>query len=245
MRTQTYSKLFFAGTLLTILVGCGRAPESSSVMDASTAPRPIAVIAMGGNMSCVSSDPRKMEMASSVMQFIQAARLSTGVDPNYLISCHDFGSDLFYVTNFEPNTVRRAPLEQAYDLARDVSGGKLDLYMMGHSYGGWMTLNLAKALGDEGKNISFLATIDPISRTDCFFNKPIGCLGWPKDIGPDMRTAIAQHTRHWTNFYQTKTFFLHSAPADEADENIKINKGHIGIEHQPEVWKAISAVAAF
>ena len=244
MRADLNGKIVCVGILMAALFGCGRGEQLSATKGAAQK-RSIAVVAMGGNLSCVGSDPRKMGMATNVMQFIQAARVATGVDPNYLISCHEFGSDLLFVTNFEPDTVRRAPLEKAYDLVRDVGSGQADLYMMGHSYGSWLTLKLSKNLGDDGFSIPFLASIDPISRKDCFFNKPVGCTGWPKDIDTEMRSAIQLHTGHWSNFYQKKTFFLHSAATNEADENFKIGKGHLGIEQQPEVWMAIAKATNF
>lgn len=107
------------------------------------------------------------------------------------------------------------------------NGMETKIYFIGHSYGGYTAMNLARNFKD---NLWGLVTIDPISVLDCKASDMVrrpdktlmqshsGCLRAPKDYSSIYSTKrITQKISEsndqifWSNFYQTAFGFLHSS----------------------------------
>jgi pimeloyl-ACP methyl ester carboxylesterase len=157
----------------------------------------------------------------------------------------------------DPQIARSIVFEDLFtELQKKVSAiENPSVYLVGHSYGGWLAMQLASSL-DKKANIRLLATIDPISRVTCgtdnftkwgidglfsgnwFAEEIEGCDSYPKDISAANRSAIKKRTVNWVNYFQTSYRILHSSAIPEAHENIErsfikgYNKAHddIGLE---------------
>jgi hypothetical protein len=104
------------------------------------------------------------------------------------------------------------------------------LHLVGHSYGGWTIMQLAKNLPPEIK-IDGFTTIDPISVKEC--NTAVyaslilgggnlnGCQRAPADFTESDLNAIRLRTNRWTNYYQNNFPLLHSGPIVAASNNEK------------------------
>ncbi len=67
------------------------------------------------------------------------------------------------------------------------------------------------------------------------YNDPTdSCLSAPWEIDD---TALTNQVDHWKNYYQNKSFFLHSSIYDQADENIFKDKSHLVIDTDEEIWE--------
>lgn len=137
------------------------------------------------------------------------------------------------------------------------------LYIVGFSYGGWLSLNITNLLSSMYKIVG-LATIDAISiercrpsdiaawyyrnyRTRTFQNE---CQNAPTDLAADNLKNIAAKAGWWTHFYQTDSHHLHSSEITEAHKNVPIElkgdgsesiMGHGRILHDLRVWDSIEA----
>lgn len=60
-----------------------------------------------------------------------------------------------------------------------------------------------------------------------------GCLSAPWEINDHL---VSDRVDYWINYYQEKSFYLHSSTYKYADENIFIDKGHVGIDTEQEIW---------
>jgi pimeloyl-ACP methyl ester carboxylesterase len=104
------------------------------------------------------------------------------------------------------------------------------LHLVGHSYGGWTIMQLAKNIPPEIK-IEGITTIDPISVKEC--NTAVyaslilgggninGCQRAPADFAESDIKAIRSRTNRWTNYYQNNFPLLHSGPIAAATNNEK------------------------
>jgi hypothetical protein len=114
-----------------------------------------------------------------------------------------------------------------------------DVYLIGHSWGGWMLLDIVRQF-DDGAGAQQLYTIDPISKVYCHRGAPVSCTDAPLDIRDSMRQRVQDLTGYWHNFYQTKTVYLHSGPMSQADANQKVDAGHTDIDGDEGVWRVIA-----
>ena len=206
--------------------GSGNTGSSSEASDG-----PIVLGFFGGFTSCASDgetpDPKEQNLAEAFDEALAAAAGASEKDPVTIRSC--FTSDpsqVHIVTSVDPDKVKSVSLS---NLAKEIDafltskapGGKLRL--VGHSYGGWTVLSLARTL-DPKINVDALVTIDPISVRDCnvpsFFAGGAGCRRAPTDFGDDGVAAIKKRVGNWVNFYQTSDTALYSGAMNGA-ENIR------------------------
>jgi hypothetical protein len=104
------------------------------------------------------------------------------------------------------------------------------LHLVGHSYGGWTIMQVAKNLPPEIKIVG-LTTIDPISMKDCTAavyaslilggGNISGCQRAPADFTDADVKSIRARIDRWTNYYQTNFEFLHSGPIAAAENKKK------------------------
>lgn len=114
----------------------------------------------------------------------------------------------------------------------------LRVYLVGHSHGGWLTMQMVAKLADNPRiKVMKLTTVDPISYTLCpsssFLTNvavnsiptwsettPDDCHQAPRDLrdlGPTIRKTT---DGQWNNFYQSSMPYLRSGPIAEATWNV-------------------------
>lgn len=231
-------------TALFALVGCGSGtPSGSRLMGDSNH---VFLAVFGGNSSCKVDDdgvrgPRGMDMFVPFTELSDRLTTENHWNVSWLITCHNSDASVKWVSSDAPTTMQSmtiaevAPKIQA--LVQENAPGHV--FLAGHSYGGWLSLKTGLAVTQDVR-IEGLFSIDPISRPNCTFSNPAECTQFPSDVTPAQRLQLKDRTDVWTNFYQTQTSFLHSSPATEADENVRVATGHTGIDTHSDVWAPIS-----
>ena len=145
---------------------------------------------------------------------------------------------------------------------------KGDVYMIGHSYGGWMVMKSAlRRLAKNSKTFELkgLFTIDPISWKECnisavirsyfgfgYANAPTpACTRAPEDL-KSLFGLLARNTTIWHNFYQVTFPILHSGMIYHATKNTmpelpvdrQIVGHHATIMNSEKVWQHINSDVA-
>jgi pimeloyl-ACP methyl ester carboxylesterase len=141
--------------------------------------------------------------------------------------------------------------------------------VMGHSYGGWLSLQLASALAWK-TDVRLLASIDPISPKQCNIQlfvqqfagislnrmrgipAPVtGCQRSPEDLSTTQKLSLKGAVRRWINYYQQDFLPLHSAAMADANLNEEVryskslaNHSHRRIFFDPQVWAKIRSALA-
>jgi pimeloyl-ACP methyl ester carboxylesterase len=136
------------------------------------------------------------------------------------------------------------------------------IVIVGHSYGGWLSMFLTTRLSPATK-VDTLVTVDPISQVYCtiadvlkrfsmYYNqetpKP-GCQQAPADMNPDGYRRIAGRSRIWRQYFQARTSPLRSGPIPAASSNhLMYNDGgavasdaHGLIVDHAQVWARLYA----
>jgi len=201
----------------------------------------VVLVVMGGNTSCGQDaagqpSPFGTTLYGPFRQVADDLARSGGEEPRWLVSCHTAASTFYYATSESPDQIQSAALEQATGIVDGLTGDDGRLFVAGHSYGGWLALQVA--LGAR-QPVEALTSIDPISRATCSFTSPFGCMSFPSDVTAAQRAELKRKTGRWVNFYQTQTWYLHSGAAAEADANVQLAVPHVGIETDGNVWGEI------
>ena len=109
------------------------------------------------------------------------------------------------------------------------STGDHVLYLVGHSWGGWLTMKLATLLPDNVK-IAGLVTLDPVSPLDCWPNQYIrlgpgyikNCRQAPSDIDFDEQQDILERVQgEWNHYFQRQFYFAQSGPIESLEDQIR------------------------
>lgn len=114
---------------------------------------------------------------------------------------------------------------------------KADVFIAGHSHGGWMAMKVAYQMTFiEGARLQQLLTIDPISYTLCashwfpfhilyntfnWFGEPDNCHKAPSDLDHIAPTIQQTADNRWINIYQETMPYLTSGPIEHASQNIR------------------------
>jgi len=241
------SAYFVVALLTSSLVGCGEknvkstgspkiGVQATQVPDTPPKKRQRVLGLFGGYMSCGSNNEAPLE-GTRMVRYLQLINAKSNADkslaPVYVVSC--FGLDagkVNFISSEAPSKVNNLPISQFVDEFVDLVDRTEDpdLHVVGHSYGGWLSLQIADAIKDKNPPRS-LTTIDPISHLLCtppdVINSIIGnpvrstCNQAPADLSQDSLQAISERTTDWLNFYQTDASLLHSGILTGAD-NIKL-----------------------
>jgi len=115
-----------------------------------------------------------------------------------------------------------------------------DIYIIGHSYGGWTAMQLVlhlNALKESGDipdlNIAGLVTVDPISPEHChpeastILSNSAGCTSFPPDINGAKRATIRDNVKWWRHYYQGFIFLHSDAMPDEEIDGVKVKQDKI------------------
>lgn len=235
-------------------------PEGQTGVPGRPGDGPVVLGFFGGYTSCAANgntpDPKEQRLADAFDAALAAVEETSDKETVTIRSCFtaDAGK-VHLVTSVEPDKTRSIDLanlakELGSFLSSKVPGGRLRL--VGHSYGGWTVMSLAKDL-PASVTIDTLVTIDPISTRDCtpldFLSGGAGCKRAPSDFGVDGLAAIKKRVGPWVNFYQTSDTVLFSSPTNGA-ENIRMDYPsaalgpHNAIIEDAQVIKKIAEVVA-
>lgn len=170
------------------------------------------------------------------------------------------GKSIYYVSSSDLDTVRwGVPSDIAAVLTYESHlAAKTDVYLFGHSYGGWLAvrtaLDLPKAITIKG-----IASIDPISRTYCTpsvfinaylsstfsFNPSSDCTRAPRDFSASDTLRLRERAGWWHNFHQDNDGFIHSSYMTNASNKyidydyvgvFAIGSAHMDMDSDERVW---------
>lgn len=166
-------------------------------------------------------------------------------------------NERFFLYTIAPNgewsaptemNARSAPLQIALMLGKELrtleenadqsssDESLMDLFIAGHSHGGWMAMRVAYQMGlYKRASVENLLTIDPVSYDLChsawfpanavantfrWWGEPHDCHRAPRDL-EHLEPYIAKAAKYrWTNIYETSMPYLSSGPIRHATYNI-------------------------
>ena len=153
-----------------------------------------------------------------------------------ILSCFNISGNLYYneIGFSRPYVTEEDPVQTMVDLIleeTDEWGPTAPVYFVGHSWGGWLAMQVVKQLGDRVK-VGGLITVDPISPDYCSISDYLsaiadwgmgdaiaGCLVAPPDVAPSFRASLVRILgRNWFHYYQLDFPFLHSTAFDGAHQ---------------------------
>jgi len=224
------------------LTSCGQGGPETSTTSATASPRPLFVV-LGGNNTCGSHNgfnhsPYAMRLARKLHDIKTHVAARYGRESRFVVTCYrDDNPTVYYATSDAPDDVQsNHRREIVVDLVTEMQQREAgSLFVIGYSYGGWLSMKTAVDLADNFQMASFL-TIDPISRVHCTYRSPLGCTSAPRDIHSADLERVHSSTRWWANYFQTETFYLHSSSIAQAHQNSRVNASHSGIDGHEEVW---------
>jgi hypothetical protein len=213
--------------------------------------RPL-VISMSGFASCKASQahdgkvgPLGGRMMAHVFDLQKFIEEKTGEKTDIMASC--FTSERQLITSSSLNSwgLENPTDEEYLGQLRRTMPDYSDIYIIGHSYGGWLSMKLMADWHGPSDLIKSLYTIDPISKKLCFFDNPTDCVAAPKDITALERQHIKDSTNLWVNPWQQKTMFLHSSIIPQADENPRFDISHWEIDNLSSIWSGMKSRLTF
>ena len=243
------TKALRCAVLLPLAFQFGCSSDSSSKLSDADSKEEVQFIIMGGNSSCRNDEfgntrsPFGTDVHNSFKPIFDLVEADGRFAAKWIISCHrNSNAAVHYATSESGTQVFETTPEQFITM---VNGNYLQAtasstFVAGHSYGGWLTMKTALAAIPE-QTFDGVFTIDPISRVHCTFSNPGGCTQAPRDVTNAHRSMIREVSDFWGNYYQTNTFYLHSAPMEEADLNLKLNTSHTAIDSHEGVWVSIKS----
>lgn len=206
------------------------------------------VIILGGNQSCVKTEALDPLPVPTIQEIAAQAHKTFGSESDkvaYIYSCYSgmhldldtiefqyapdadfsFRNRLFLsFNNFNSDQVLHQFFEYVADRSENL--GNPDIFLVGHSYGGWTATRLAAHLIAKNKKVRGLELIDPISPllcpapemakyivlTSAVLNTESlsGCRRGPGEIPSSVASALSSKG-WWHNTYQTSFPYLHSS----------------------------------
>jgi hypothetical protein len=233
-----------ATVLLSFLfVSCGQKPNQSTLEGSQTSKQPL-IIAMAGFSTCRTDQnfhngmhgPMGGRLFRKVEELAQTIHQKMGTEPLTLASCFTTESKLIVSSSAAPNTISSPTDDQYIATLHHTMEQYSDVFIVGHSYGGWLAMKLVETYEGPADRIKSLYSIDPISKKLCFFNNPEYCMSAPKDILASGRQHINDMTKIWVNPWQKKTFYLHSSIIPQADENPLYDLDHYELDNSDAIW---------
>jgi pimeloyl-ACP methyl ester carboxylesterase len=234
-------------------VACGNPSQKTNEANTSDElmgqkPTKPLIVGMAGYSTCAQSKeyhdgqwgPLGSPMFRRVEGLAKTVTDKFGVEPTILASCFTSESKIIASSSLDDWSVTQPQDEEYLDRIYEQLPLYTDVFVVGHSYGGWLAMKMAESYEGDPSLIKTLHTIDPISKKLCFFDSVPECLSAPRDILSDARAHISLYTGVWVNPWQDATFFLHSSAISEADFNPKYNLDHWAIDNNEDVWKDIN-----
>ena len=263
-------KLLRALILVTIpflIISCGQSPTPESELLEAVSKVPVEnrtpfVITLGGWNTCragseFSGNPIDGKVWDIAKNFQSQVELHYGKNAQWMILCYSYYKQSVagkgrFLSHKNPDSYQRASPSETVSFIRQVvkEHPNTDVYIVGFSYGGWLALTIAEELGGT-MNIPLLATLDPISQSNCNMVKFItnwfsggyeGCQGFPTDFEELALQKISETTGAWFNYYQLDYSQLHSGESEYADVNRQVfttyssNYAHNVVMNHPRIW---------
>lgn len=269
-----FKTLAFACSVFAISA-CSSGEQSSStsnVLERIEANPVIAV--MGGFNSCMEdADGNKTPRGSE--RWVNAEAVSAEHargEALWVRSCFDMWGWLYYITSDAPDVVyythisEPTPLFDAIESLTAGQGEQHPVYLLGHSYGGWLAMYAGLHLPSTAK-VRLLYTVDPISPAHCTpanylssIAQPgntsthlAGCRRAPTDFTQEYRGMINARLAEsgWRHYYQLNFSPLHSGayvdaaqPAHSYDVSPFLGRGgsrpswnaHAAIDDLSMIW---------
>lgn len=236
------------------LFACGPMNGRSSIVSTSlNLPeiRPL-IVGMSGYSTCTESSdyhdgelgPLGAQLFRQVEPIMAQITEKLNVAPALLASCFTDDRELITSSSLDGWKVNN-PSDQDYLTSiQQQMEFFTHVFVVGHSYGGWLSMKLVESYQGVADKIKTLHTIDPISKELCYFDNVSECLSAPRDIKEPAREHIKANTETWVNAWQDVTFFLHSSPIPEADQNPQYEVEHWDIDNNEELWEDINRQVA-
>ncbi len=228
-----------------LISGCGRSQKSSSSSSFGGAEqaKPL-LIALSGFSTCDDSTARPIVPGPAgskvyMRALVAASQLETvfGVKPAVVTTCYTGDRELMESASASDWIVTKPTEEEFFNDVRQQMAEATHVYIIGHSYGGWLALRLVdSAVYGDASSVKALFSVDPISKIRCSFSTLSGCFSAPEDIEVRSRQHIKNATDVWVNPWQNQTFYLHSSAIDEADRNPNIPLSHQSMPESDVVW---------
>lgn len=234
---------------ITLLSSCGPAGSNKSWLSgllSSPQIRPL-FVGMSGYSTCTESrdyhdgemGPLGAQLFRQIEPILAQIKDKLDVEPALMASCFTDGRELIAASSLDDWIPKNKTDEGYLDVIHEQLEHFSHVFVVGHSYGGWLAMKLASSYSGIADKIKTLHTIDPISKELCYFDNISECLSAPRDIEQPAREHIRNVTETWMNAWQDATFFLHSSPITEADENKKYESEHWDIDNDQDLWEEI------
>jgi hypothetical protein len=206
------------------------------------------VLVVGGYQTCAKSVVFNPLPSTKIQEMAAKAHVAFGANAKYLYICYSglhafdlktievqFDSDVnfaqpnHFFVNFDALDGDKflRPIF-GWVLRQVEEAGNPEIFLAGHSYGGWTSLRIARMLLARGKNVRGLEMIDPINPLFCpapvyakstVLNKILGkdesvsgCTRSPGAMPPAVAKGLAKNQGWWHDTYQTRHPTLHSGP---------------------------------
>lgn len=233
------------------LNACGFRQAETSQLSSLPAIRPL-IVGMSGYSTCTESDsyhngeqgPLGAQIFRKIERIFQHITDKLGVEPGLMASCFTNDSKLITASSLDGWKLNKPSDKEYLASVHQQIDFFTHVFVVGHSYGGWLAMKLAETYGGANDKIKTLHTIDPISKELCYFNNVSECLSAPRDFDVASRTRIRENTGVWVNAWQDTTFFLHSSAIAEADENPKYDAEHWDIDNDDSLWESLNEKVA-
>jgi hypothetical protein len=243
---KTSHLLLILMTALT-LASCGFRQVETSHLSSLPAVRPL-IVGMSGYSTCTESDsyhngnqgPLGAQLFRKIEPIFQQITDKLGIEPGLMASCFTNDSKLIAASSLDAWKLTKPTDKDYLASVHQQIDFFTHIFVVGHSYGGWLSMKLAETYNGAKDKIKTLHTIDPISKELCYFDNVSECLSAPRDLDAHARGRIRDNTEIWVNAWQDTTFFLHSSAIDEADENPKYEAEHWDIDNDDDLWETIA-----
>lgn len=243
--------LFFVTgiVLMNSLFACGPMTGRNALLSTkSNLPeiRPL-IVGMSGYSTCTESGdyhdgdlgPMGAQLFRQIQPIVDQITDKLNVAPALLASCFTDDRELITSSSLDAWKLEHPDDEEYLTKLNQQMEFFTHVFVVGHSYGGWLSMKLVESYQGLSDKIKTLHTIDPISKKLCYFDNVSECLSAPRDIEKPAREHISANTGIWVNAWQDVTFFLHSSPIPEADQNPKYNSEHWDIDNDEDLWQEI------
>lgn len=234
------------GVCISLLAACGRLHETISALQ-DEAPRGSLLVLMGGHNSCAADGAGSLSPygLGSYPQFhtLVSRLAASGAPTRTFMACYDRQDRISYVKSDTPNMLYSTLADNITNPIRGqiAEEAPANVYLIGHSYGGWLGMQTALSLQQQVRTIGGLYTIDPISPNECSFWNPFGCTSAPSDFSATDLNSLGTNNRSWINFFENETLFLHSSAIPQAHSNYQIAAAHVDMDTDPSIWSIIDA----